>query len=176
MKSPLLFLVLFVVVWPTSALADQWIPYTDGRAGGCFQNSNGNLYGCTPQPSTVTAPQARAGRRFEYTPDPRLQQLQRANQALLRERFLRQTQESADKRALAREQNQRNAEVNAYLSAASEARGREEYRNWTNSRRNCDSSDYLAKLKSMGMKPHPSMQGICIRTPGKEMTQCPPCR
>lgn len=32
-----------------SASADTWIPYTDGRAGGCWLNNANVLYGCTPQ-------------------------------------------------------------------------------------------------------------------------------
>lgn len=33
------------------AKADTWIPYTDGRIGGCWLNSANVLYGCTSQPA-----------------------------------------------------------------------------------------------------------------------------
>lgn len=32
------------------ASADTFVPYTDGRVGGCMLNSANVLYGCTPQP------------------------------------------------------------------------------------------------------------------------------
>lgn len=47
MRRIALFVILTVA--SSSAFADRWIPYTDGRAGGCWQNNVGNLYGCTPQ-------------------------------------------------------------------------------------------------------------------------------
>ena len=34
-----------------TAKADTWIPYTDGRSGGCWLNKANVLYGCTPQPA-----------------------------------------------------------------------------------------------------------------------------
>jgi hypothetical protein len=38
---------------PVAALADDWIPYTDGRVGGCFSGHE-TLYGCTPQPNPIS--------------------------------------------------------------------------------------------------------------------------
>lgn len=49
-----------LLISPILAYADQWIPYTDGRAGGCFLNNVGHLYGCTPQPQQ---PQQNIGTR-----------------------------------------------------------------------------------------------------------------
>lgn len=42
--------VLFLLGYSSWALADQWVPYTDGRAGGCFINNTGFMFGCTMQP------------------------------------------------------------------------------------------------------------------------------
>ena len=40
-----------------SALAeapvDEFVPYTDGRFGGCYQTSSGQLYGCTRAPRKI---------------------------------------------------------------------------------------------------------------------------
>lgn len=44
---------------PGLAHADRWVAYTDGRAGGCFVNANGWLYGCTLQAEPI--PGNRAG-------------------------------------------------------------------------------------------------------------------
>jgi hypothetical protein len=43
-------LLLILAAASTPAFADRWIPYTDGRAGGCWLNNAGHMYGCTPQP------------------------------------------------------------------------------------------------------------------------------
>lgn len=46
----LLGVVLLLVA--SSAGADRFVPYTDGRAGGCMLNRANVLYGCTPQPTS----------------------------------------------------------------------------------------------------------------------------
>jgi hypothetical protein len=61
---------------PGLAHADRWVAYTDGRAGGCFVNANGGLYGCTPQAEPIPSNPAgqRAGRRDDadgYQPQNR---------------------------------------------------------------------------------------------------------
>lgn len=45
---------LICLLVPSFAFADQWVSYTDGRAGGCWINSVGVLYGCTPQSTPHT--------------------------------------------------------------------------------------------------------------------------
>ena len=41
---------VFSLLISSSAYADGFVSYTDGRVGGCFVN-NGFVYGCTPQPA-----------------------------------------------------------------------------------------------------------------------------
>lgn len=43
--------LVLMMAFSGTAFADQWIPYTDGRTGGCWLNKNNQLYGCTPQQS-----------------------------------------------------------------------------------------------------------------------------
>lgn len=47
---PLLVSVLLLAA-AGAARADTWVPYTDGRVGGCWINNVGFMYGCTPQPA-----------------------------------------------------------------------------------------------------------------------------
>jgi len=47
-----------MVLYSGLAIADRWVPYTDGRVGGCFINNNGYMFGCTPQPPPPTPPPA----------------------------------------------------------------------------------------------------------------------
>ena len=58
MRSKNLLVLVMLIGFCGVAHADQWIPYTDGRAGGCWLNNNYQLYGCTPQP---VQPQAGTG-------------------------------------------------------------------------------------------------------------------
>jgi hypothetical protein len=39
-----------------SAAADEWLPYTDGRVGGCYEDARGELHSCTPQPEAAVFP------------------------------------------------------------------------------------------------------------------------
>lgn len=48
-QSTICAVSLICLLWAGQVKADQWLPYTDGRAGGCFVNQSGVLYGCTPQ-------------------------------------------------------------------------------------------------------------------------------
>jgi hypothetical protein len=52
------------------ALAASWIPYTDGRMGGCFLSDQGVMFGCTPQPPTAAPPPIR---ETVYVENPRTQ-------------------------------------------------------------------------------------------------------
>lgn len=36
---------------------DEWVPYTDGRAGGCYRSERGELYNCTRAKDDAPAPQ-----------------------------------------------------------------------------------------------------------------------
>jgi len=74
MRTTALFvLAIASAMAPGLARADRWVAYTDGRAGGCFANANGGLYGCTPQAEPI--PGNRAGqapsRRDDYRPQNR---------------------------------------------------------------------------------------------------------
>jgi len=57
MRTYLLF-VLFLIPAFAAADGNGWVPYTDGRVGGCAVSNNGALYGCTPQPTPPPAPAA----------------------------------------------------------------------------------------------------------------------
>ncbi len=48
--APVCLVGFALLIAPLLAKADTWIPYTDGRAGGCWLNRVNVLYGCTPQP------------------------------------------------------------------------------------------------------------------------------
>ncbi len=57
--------MLAVAIWFGGAFAatptDDWVPYTDGRFGGCYRTEAGKLYNCTRKPrqidETITAPE-----------------------------------------------------------------------------------------------------------------------
>ncbi len=48
--------VFLALLLSLDARADKWLPYTDGRVGGCWLNVAGVLYGCTPQPPVNIQP------------------------------------------------------------------------------------------------------------------------
>lgn len=43
---------------PALCYAGGWVPYTDGRAGGCATDNRGNLVSCTPQLDVLNPPPA----------------------------------------------------------------------------------------------------------------------
>src|SRR5690242_1473883 len=50
-------LLTLLTIWTIDAFADTWLPYTDGRSGGCWLGSTGRLSGCTDQlPTTLSLP------------------------------------------------------------------------------------------------------------------------
>jgi hypothetical protein len=68
--------------------ADSWIPYTDGRAGGCFLNNAGFMFGCTTQPAAPSAP-TRVEKQVVYIPTRDPQQDVRSQQTQLENADLR---------------------------------------------------------------------------------------
>jgi hypothetical protein len=67
--------ILLLLLMPAVVFAgDRWVPYTDGRAGGCAVSNNGSLYGCTPQPAAppdvVYAPRPAPAPEVVYVPQP----------------------------------------------------------------------------------------------------------
>jgi hypothetical protein len=39
-------------------VVDEWVPYPDGRPGGCYRTERGQLYSCTPPPQQEAPPVA----------------------------------------------------------------------------------------------------------------------
>lgn len=166
---------------PGTAAADTWIPYTDGRAGGCWLNSAGHLYGCTAQPQRPSAqPRNRADEMRTERDNSREAALEHENAALRAERdaeYRQHTQADASRRA------QRQA---LYEALAEEERQREiqrsKQREWQWHReRSCNSAEYDEQLRKMGLKRRNSVNGICVKLDWKPGTgdlgqACPPCQ
>jgi hypothetical protein len=92
-------LLLLLLVLPVGAA--QFVPYTDGRKGGCFITARGHMFGCTPQPPSQD--ELRLREELKHTRQER--------DALLRER---QAEEARRAYEAAREQARVNAEIEAY--------------------------------------------------------------
>jgi hypothetical protein len=45
-----------VLLFAPAVAVDEWVPYTDGRPGGCYRSASGLIYGCTPPPRTASEP------------------------------------------------------------------------------------------------------------------------
>lgn len=163
------------------ALAARWIPYTDGRVGGCFQNAQDNLFGCTPQPSTRSQreePQV----IYRDRTDPRVDQLESENRAL---RYERDRQESIKREADA-EQNRQAREILDYQQNVRQreqvARSAHQEQEWLKNRTGCNSPENIQKLKKINLQPHPTVKGICVPLdykPGSgsmAAVSCPPCQ
>ena len=180
-------LLVLVLLLPTAALADDWIPYTDGRAGGCFQNRTRVLYGCTPQPASPAQVIARDQSNIA------IQRLEQENKELRGERNASLArQRSADNQAFRLDsiQAERRREAVAAQGVIA-ARQSSEYwrklgaermaeeRKWIATRTGCSSQAYTNLLKAQKIKPHPSYAGICVPTDPKAGTisalACPPC-
>src|SRR5690606_1650412 len=75
-------IVLLIAVLLTAfpARADRWIPYADGRVGGCFQSNSGRLFGCTPQPDRSS--RARDDELFQRRDDSRVRDLEKRTREL----------------------------------------------------------------------------------------------
>lgn len=172
-------ILLSVVSFP--ALADRWIPYTDGRVGGCFQNRVGNLYGCTPQPSKQV--EAREPQViYRDRADPRVDQLQSENRAL-RQELTRQQEIEREEAAAQARQAQALAEHRRQAARREQAvRNARIEQEWRQSRTDCNTQEYLQGLERRGLQPHPAVHGICVPIGYKRgsgvisATECPPCR
>jgi hypothetical protein len=89
--------LVLMMAFSGTAFADQWIPYTDGRTGGCWLNKNNQLYGCTPQQSQSSTRDQTAsdGRDYcdveqkpNYAINPTPEQALRSNRAILPARVI----------------------------------------------------------------------------------------
>lgn len=179
-------LLVLALMTSFSAHAGRWIPYTDGRAGGCFQNDNGHLYGCTPQAnrSTRSSEDDLFGRQDDSRVrdlEKRTRDLESQNRAL---QANRDRQNAIDQAQSAQEQRRVKALNDSYTSRllreqAEEGRRRE--RQWLDARTKCSGQEYADQLKKLGLKRHPSLQGICVpisHKPGSSTISaesCPAC-
>lgn len=180
------YLLVILLLIPSVAMADRWIPYTDGRVGGCFQNDvTGHLYGCTPQPQ-------RTSKRSEELDlardDERLRRVEQENIRLREQNFQleaeRANRNAAEQAQRARQQRNAQAIRNIYLAEqarvhAEEDRKREQ--DWVQSRTGCNSAAYQQKLERMGLQRHPRHPEICVPDSFEAGTGvisaqgCPPC-
>ena len=80
-NAALLLLASMLFCIPLFAKADTWVPYTDGRAGGCMLNSANVLYGCTPQPAQQSGNRNSAGYQLQSREDYCWQQRQKLKNA-----------------------------------------------------------------------------------------------
>lgn len=109
-------LSFILALLPVVALADQWLPYTDGRMGGCWLNNAGQMYGCTPQPEPAIEPSQRQPSIVEVpvrdpAQDAQIRRAQRENDAL------RQELESERAQQVAQQQRQAAADAAAYAAS-----------------------------------------------------------
>lgn len=181
-RVPLISSALLILLVASSvARADRWIPYTDGRVGGCFQTDSGRLFGCTPQPS-----------QRRQDPD---------DDAIFRERKVPPSAEDARARGLERENRslraelersramQRSQAAQAYAAAYARKRQREQEfmraqqerdRQWRKER-DCRGAYYEDLLRKQGLKRHPTAHGVCMPVGAKQgggnitIQGCPPC-
>lgn len=163
----------------------RWIPYTDGRVGGCWLNSNGYLFGCTPQPPAAPSPVAprRDPNIITLPSDNRAPQLQRENDALRAARArdqaelrdLKAQREREDRAAAVLREQQRALQQRQFLKDQA-ARDKK----WVSERTQCGSQQYEAYLKSQRLTRHATLAGICVAIDhkpgdGKFPQACPPC-
>lgn len=166
---------LALTLLPSVAWADRWLPYTDGRVGGCFINSNGILHGCTPQPPQIrpeSYPSRPPPSASDHAQSRRNAALEAENQQLRRERATRLAEEDV---ASAGQEQQRRAFEDAYFELLRRKQIAREQQ-WRQSRNNCNSASYETTLKTLGLKKHPSVKGICVSIEYKASQECPPCR
>lgn len=119
---------LATVLISSRAMADQWIPYTDGRVGGCFLNNSGFMFGCTPQPPAPPVPTAhpsRAQPEIRYVPTRDPQQDLQMQQQIRENAHLRQ-QLNAERRNAQNRENQVVEQQNRAAREAELQRRREE--------------------------------------------------
>lgn len=177
-------LVLLTALFASgNAFADRWIPYTDGRVGGCFLNDAGVLYGCTPQPSQAQPAQGSTDSSGEYlerrrSSDRELQletenaQLRAQQDAISRQVRARQARQEAEARAISDYYEEQNRQQFVQESKARESQWHEE--------RRCDAEEYDRFLEEQSLKRHPSVRGICVRPGWKGSADiqeaCPPCK
>lgn len=164
-----LLLILSLVGIPSVALADQWIPYTDGRAGGCFLNGAGVLYGCTPSPVFIPQPKSRSpyiedrGRVMFRNRGPSQLEIESAAERLLAER------EADD---LAIEVEMLEAEVRIMeeaLRLRQIARDKRKFERWLNMPPP-ECKEWLAKQNLVVYQ-----SNLCRFSDGSGAMNCPPC-
>lgn len=185
MRSALIIFMLFWVAAPASA--DRLVNQPGG--GTCWMNErSGQLWGCTPRPSTPSRPsddEAEGSQRSLRDAQSRTRKLEAENRALRAEQERqRYTSEQAQ-----RKERERIAEENRpYLEAMRREQSRREHayveqkkreeRDWNNSwtEEGCNSPEYAGLLKSQGLKKHQSVKGICVPTSRDGVAvSCPPC-
>lgn len=113
MRTVLLTLMLLM---SCPAWADEFVPYTDGRAGGCFINRTGFMHGCTPQPAqppTIIHAPAREIR--VPVEDPRLRrELEETRRQLDAVQQQQREEQAIREFEVAQERARRNEEIRAY--------------------------------------------------------------
>lgn len=105
-------LALWLASAPMVAPVDEWVMHTDGRVGGCYRTSQGQLYSCTPQPEVVVPPAEQTG--AEPTPESDAREELRVVKLELEQLKLRQAEDDARR---AQEQAERDAIEHATSSA-----------------------------------------------------------
>jgi hypothetical protein len=178
-------LAVVVLLASPAAYADRWVPYTDGRTGGCFQSDTGRLFGCTPQPQrSPTTSSTNEGDLFRSRDDSRIRDLERRtrdlesqNRSLQNER----SRQDAIERSRAIERRQAMELANYYESRRQNEAGKAREREWLDARAGCRGPQYETLLKQLGLKRHPSAKGICVPIDYKSgsgvvsAAGCPPC-
>jgi len=160
-------LMALMLVLPFAAKADEWIPYTDGRAGGCWINATGWLWGCTipppPPPPPKRAPQVQYRDRIVVeTREPTHEEVNAAASRLLDEQ--QEAANAAERRAINAEIERRNQVFQEQQSAINNA----EYKDWLSKKhRDCD--EWLAE---QGLE---VFQGDVCRSKNGYAGNCPPC-
>jgi len=115
-------LCLILTASPAAAAVDEFVPYDDGRLGGCYKSAGGQLYNCTRDPakaprdqSTAEAEEAQQTREELQALRAELEQLKRKQaQEELRRAELRRRREQAVQEAEAAEQADEEAAMQAF--------------------------------------------------------------
>jgi len=140
------FLLLPLLCVSSLALSDEWVPYTDGRMGGCMVGEGG-MYACTMQPlPPVEAPEREVVKVPTRDPmqDVQLLRQQQENQQLRQQ--LNNAQDNARVAEQQRQQAARDAEQNTPEAQAQRQRdqAQEQYKACMN--------DMDCRCASFGMK------------------------
>jgi len=187
------FVLGVLLLIPSLALAAKWVPYTDGRVGGCFLSENGQLFGCTPQPqahqpaydshsnSNSDDLASRAHTRQLEQENVQLKQEQE-NRALEMQEYENRSLEAQSRQRQSKSARDAIAEEKAYYDSQQGDKQRsidvQRQTAWE-SGRSCSGAAYDAALKKMGLKRVPNVAGMCksiYGSGGSTYTECPPCR